>query len=228
MVGVGSDEIADLLIFRGDVMLKLRGCSWFRKDLLPQPTSFWGLDWKLFPFSQGFLANCHPIALLISFESMMFRLSQGWGKGLQSQFFINQLEVLSFWGNRREPAVCKSWMYILSFIKQLYTAPNTKNLPHFQYSGNTSTQMVENLQPAMNKTPLGPPQIWALDEQSWNPSLYPPGGAENRKGGDFLSIKTPLSNFVKLNVWGVMTSNQHPTTNKSTINSSPLKMGRNP
>ena len=81
MVGVGSDEIADLLIFRGDVMLKLRGCSGCNSEKTSshnQPV-FDGWKGNSFRFLRVSCRTLTP-ALLISFESMMFRLSQGGGK----------------------------------------------------------------------------------------------------------------------------------------------------
>ena len=79
MVGVGSDEIADLLIFRGDVMLNFMGVVDSEKTSSHIQPVFEG--WKGNSFR--FLRVCWrtlTLALLISFESMMFRLSQGGGK----------------------------------------------------------------------------------------------------------------------------------------------------
>lgn len=159
----------------------------------------------------------------------MFRLSQGGAKGFKNADFFqptwSAVILKESAGNRG--IVCKSCMYILLFIKQLQPRA-LMFFPIFNI-GHTSTQMVHfSSQSFLNfRRRLTFDSMWKKNT-SWTSQILGPWRTKlksisvpsrrsrnGRKGGDFLSIKTPLSNRMVIQPYIKSTSK----SNKSTITS---------
>ena len=172
------------------------------------------MEGKLFPFSEGFLANCHPSTFDIFWVNDVPAFPR-LGERFTLPFLFNQLEVLSFWGNRRETAVCKSWMYILLLIKQLQ--PRTPNTSPFSIYKNTSTQN-GGKSPASHSLVFAGGYLGSRRTKLKSISVPSRRSRNGRKGGDFLSIKTPLSNWMFEASWHQINI-QKPTSQLSQVGS---------